>query len=72
FREPKGLYRLIKKSACATISVGEPLLINKSLDRISAIEDLKKRTFDATLHLLGIKDKEENQKVRNEIYNINR
>lgn len=72
FREPKGLYRLIKKSACATISVGEPLLINKSLDRVSAIEDLKKRTFNATLHLLGIKNKEENQKVRNAIYNINR
>ncbi|MCQ2794917.1 MAG: 1-acyl-sn-glycerol-3-phosphate acyltransferase [Bacilli bacterium] len=70
FREPKGLYRLFKKSACATISIGEPLLINKSLERSAAVEDLKERTFNATLHLLGIKDKEENQKVRNEIYNI--
>lgn len=70
FREPKGLYRLIKKSACATITVGEPLLINKSLERNAAIEDLKERTFNATLHLLGIKDKEENNKVRSEIYKL--
>lgn len=70
FREPKGLYRLIKKSACASITIGEPLLINKTLERQIAIDDLKDRTFNVMLNLLGIKDQEENQQIRKQIYNI--
>ena len=71
FREPKGLYRLFKKSACASLTIGEPILANKNLERNEAIDDFKLRTFNATLHLLGIKDQEENQRIRQEIYNIN-
>lgn len=55
YREPKGIYKLITKKPLPTLNVGEPLFIDKSLPRNEALEDIRKRTFEAMVKLAGIK-----------------
>ena len=71
YRKPKGLYKLFKKEPCATLTIGEPVVCNYNLTRDEAIADMQKRTMESVMHLIGIKDADENQRIREEIYKLN-
>ena len=67
YRAPKGIYKLFKKGPNATISIGEPLVANYDLDKKEAIEDLMARSRLSIMNLMGIKNEQENDRIRNSL-----
>lgn len=54
FRKRKGLYKLFKKTPCATIHIGEPLLYDKTLHPKEAAIELQKRAYHVMQTMVGI------------------
>lgn len=56
YRKPKGINKLFHKRPLLTISIGEPLYINKELEKTDAINDLTIRVHEAVCKLAGFED----------------
>lgn len=69
FREPGGLYRIFKKGANVTLRVGEPIMPDEALPAIKRKEDMKERTHQSIIRLLGLKSEETNREIREKILN---
>lgn len=55
YRKPKGLLKiLLKDTPAITLTMGEPMLINKELSRKDAVIDLRKRCHEKIVELAGI------------------
>ncbi|MBE6567111.1 MAG: 1-acyl-sn-glycerol-3-phosphate acyltransferase [Ruminococcaceae bacterium] len=54
FRPRRGLYKLFGKSPCVDMHIGEPLLIDKSLTKLAAAEDLRARAYHVIQGMNGI------------------
>jgi 1-acyl-sn-glycerol-3-phosphate acyltransferase len=54
FRKRRGLYRIWKRKPCATIHIGEPLLVNKEISKGEAVIDLQKRAYHIMQVMNGI------------------
>lgn len=66
YRETKGINKLFHKRPLLTIHIGEPLYINKELERIDAINDLTIRLHQAVCKLAGF---EEGENIYEPIFN---
>ena len=64
YRDPKGIYKLLKKGPNASIFIGKPLCANYDLDKKDAIEDLTNRSRLAVMNLMGIENEQENEEIR--------
>ena len=60
YREPRGLYRLFKKHPNLTVHIGKPVFANPELSRKEAERDLCRKVRTEVMHLMGIRDEEEN------------
>ena len=58
YRKPKGLARLIWRKPFLTLTVGEPLFVDKSLSHFKQIEDLAIRAHQEVCRLAGINPEE--------------
>ena len=58
YRKPKGLARLIWRKPFLTLTVGEPLFVDKSLSHFKQIEDLAIRAHQEVCRLAGITPEE--------------
>ena len=54
YREPKGIYKLVRSQALFTLNIGEPLFFRKDLPKNEAIEDMTVRAHRAVCELCGI------------------
>lgn len=70
FREPKRFARIFKKSACASLKVGEPVRPNLELEKDASIKDLLDRCYDSMLSMMGFKSREQNEEIRQKIYDL--
>ncbi|MBO5287133.1 MAG: 1-acyl-sn-glycerol-3-phosphate acyltransferase [Clostridia bacterium] len=55
FRPRRGIERLFGKKPLADLHIGEPLFVNKELDRVSACEDIRLRAYIKMQEMNGIK-----------------
>lgn len=63
YRKPKFIYKVFKKHPNATLNIGEPIVINKSLNKQDSIIDLMNRCHLETIKLIGLESEEENKEV---------
>ena len=54
FRPRRGFYKLFGKKPCVTVHIGEPLLVDKTLSRSEAAEDLRARAYHVMQVMNGI------------------
>lgn len=65
FRERKGLYKLYAKTRpLITMTYGEPIFPDLTLDKKESIKQLNKSVRDSVMNLCGIKNEEENDELK--------